>query len=335
MAAKFSSSKTFDDAQKYSKAPRPDELVDVLPSNPKEWQTLRYVGPLAAVGGHWLNLEKPNPKKKTKAFYKPCRAFNPETEERDSTVYCPYCEDESGWIRNDLIYWQNAIVRSLEEDAPAKRGKLTEKEKETGFKEKGSKAWTPARASRLTPGTVRELKKLSKLNRQTDKKTGEKKSWPLTHKRYGMDVEMMYDPDEAPAKKYSVQKGEKTRLNEEQREYLLWDVEHMVTTETKKEAKAEYERWKKMAAKAGLGSEDGDDEEEDEDEDRMKKSKKSKSSKKSKKSKSRDEDDEDADEEDEDDEADEDEDNEFKSDKKSKKKKKKSKRREDDEDDDD
>jgi hypothetical protein len=169
MKAKFNSSKTFDEAQKYTKAPRADELVDVLPGAPKEWQTLRFVGPLVAVGGHWLNTEPPHPTKKTKAFYKACLAFNPETEERDSTVECPYCKDESGWIRPDLVYWQNAIVRKLEEDAPEKRGRLTEKEEETGFKQKGSRAWTPVRATRITTGTVRELKKLGTLNRHTSK----------------------------------------------------------------------------------------------------------------------------------------------------------------------
>lgn len=354
--AQFSSSKGFEDAQKFTKDPKPQDIIDVLTYPDGDWLSARFVGPLVAYGGHWLGLEAPNPKKMTKSFYKPCLRFDPETEERDTTKYCPYCDDETGWIRNDTVYYQNAIIRALQEDKPKKVREHTKSERKTGFKEKGSKSWTPVRALRITPGFIRDIKNTAALNRHKAK-DGTKKSFGLTHPKYGCDVEIMYDSKAAAGKKYSIQKGDKSRLTEEEEEYLMQQVEGLIKAEKEKDAKSEYARWKKRVDKM-LEEEGGkkgkksksrdDDDEDDEDEDDEDDAPKGK---KGKKSKSREDDDEDEDEDSDDDEdededsddEDEDEDeNEFKSkkskkskSKKSKKKSKKSKSRDEDEDEDD
>lgn len=352
---KFRTSRSFEDTQNFSKEPRADDIVDVLKYPNDEWLTVRAVGPVVAVGGHWVSVEPPKKDKKTKAFWAPCLAFNPNTEERDSTKKCAWCDDTSGWVRTAIDYWQNFIVRQLEEDKPGKEKEHTKKEEKTGFKEKGSKSWTPCKAGRIAPGFMRDLKKAASLNRHTSKKTGQKKAFPLSHEKFGVDLEIMYAPEEAPAKKYSLHKGEKrTPLNDDQQAYLLQpieslskvlqitakaedageDVEKALAAELKKQEK-EYSDWSKRQLKKWKDEFGGSDEESDDDEDdddkpkgKGKKGKKSTSAKG--KSKDEDEDDDESSDDDDDD-------NEFDSDKKkskSKKSKKKSRDEDDDEDED-
>ena len=356
MKAKFRTERTFEDTQNFSKEPRAEDIVDVLKLPANDWLSTRAVGPVVAVGGHWVNVEPPKKDKKSKAFWVPCLAFDPKTEERDSTKSCPWCSDTSGWVRSALDYWQNFIVRSLEDDAPAKQKEHTKKERKTGFKEKSSKSWTPCKALRVAPGFMRDLKKAASLNRHKTK-DGQKKAFPLSHVKCGVDLEIMYAPDEAPAKKYSLHKGEKrTPLSDEQQEYLLQDIEKLskvialtakaeadvgadasdedkaeavdkaLKAELKKQSK-EYQDWlkrqqKKWKDEFGGSGEKSDDEDDDEDKPKGKGKKGKKSA--GKKSRDEDEDDESSD--------DDDDDNEFKSDKK---KSKKSKKRASDDDDDD
>lgn len=344
--AKFKTQRTFEDTQNFSKDPKAEDIVDVLKLPNDEWLSTRAVGPVVAVGGHWVNVEPPKKDGKTKAFWVPCLSFDPRTEERDSTKKCPWCDDTSGWVRGSLDYWQNMIVRSLEELKPGKMSEPTKKEAKTGFKEKGSKTWTPCRALRIPPGYMRDFKKQAALNRHTSKKTGEKKAFPLSHPKYGVDLELQYSPEESAAKKYALMKGEKrTPLSEEQDEYLLQNIELLskvlaiegtedAAAEFKKELakqQKEYEGWAKRQKKKWKGEfgGDGDSEEEEDGDDEDEKPKgKGKKGKKSTapKGKSRDEDEDD-------DSDDEDDDNEFDSDKKKSKKSKKS-RDEDEEDED-
>ena len=333
MKANFSSKKDVTQTKSNAeKAPRVDEIVDLLKLPSAEWVQLRFVGPVVAYGIHWIETVKKDGKTVAK-FTKPCLSFDSETEEHDSTKSCPWCKaagDSEEKISTSKEYYSNVIVRTLQEDEPSKKAKLSSKEQELGFKEKGSKAWTPVRAIRLTSSVVRELKKLSGLNRHVDKKTGEKKPFPLSHPKYGCDIEIMFDPNEkTPAKKYTIQKGDKSYVSEDEANYLMWNVETLMTPEEEDEALAEYKNWAKRnlskdddehdepKAKKSKGkkAKDEDDDEDDDldsdfddedDEPKAKKSKKSKvddedddeddepkakKSKKSKKSKVDDEDD--------------------------------------------
>lgn len=368
--AKFKTQKTFDDTKggAGNKAPRVDELTDLLKLPPNEWITLRFVGPTVSYGIHWIKTKKQDGKETS--FPAVCLSYDPETEETDSTRECPWCDAENELIRFGPEYYSNAIVRSLQEDEPSKKSKPTEEEAESGFKKKGSKTWTPVRAVRLTRTLVRELKKLGALNRVKDKKSGETKAYPLSHPKYGCDINIMYDPNEkTPAKKYMVQKGERTALTEDEQEYLMQPIEDLQKPDSLKEANKSFERWaekmdvgakkNKKKSKDEDEDDDSDDEDEDEDEAPKGKGKKAPAAKKGK-SKDEDEDDEDSDDsdddeddeddkpakkkagkkasksddedEDEDDEDDEDEDDEPKS--KKKPAGKKSKKDDDDEDDD-
>jgi hypothetical protein len=343
--AKFKSTKTFDDAKSGGdRAPRVSDLIETVNFPAGEWITLRFVGPAVSYGIHWIETMKKDGGKVS--FPTVCLAYDPETEETDSTHECPWCDSDSEKIRFSPDYYSNAIVRGLQEDEPSKKTKPTAKEEETGFKEKGSKTWTPARGVRLTRTLIRELKKLGALNRVKNKKTGETKAYPLSHPKFGCDVNVMYDPTEkTPSKKYMIQKGERTPLTDEEQEYLLWKIEEMQHPMSLKDANKEFERWaEKMDVKKKGKAKDDDDEDDDEDsddedEDDEPKSKKG-AKKPVKKGKAKDDDDEDDDEDsdDEDDDLDDDEDEKPKKgakkvDKKAKGKKS-SKDDDDDEDDD-
>jgi hypothetical protein len=335
--AKFKTEKTFDDTKggAGNKAPRVDELTDLLKLPPSEWITLRFVGPTVSYGIHWIKTKKQDGKETS--FPAVCLSYDPETEETDSTRECPWCDAESELIRFGPEYYSNAIVRSLQEDEPSKKQKHTEEEKESGFKKKGSKSWTPIRAVRLTRTLVRELKKLGALNRVKDKKSGETKAYPLSHPKYGCDINIMYDPNEkTPAKKYMVQKGERTALSDEEQEYLMQPIEDLQKPDSLKESNKSFERW---AEKMDVGSkkkskkkddeDDEDSDEDDEDEAPKGKGKKGPAAKKGKSKKDDDEDDEDTDSDDDDEDDDED-------DKPAKKKAgKKASKSDDDEDDED
>ena len=183
MRATFKSKTNFEDTKSYdAKEPRVEDLVDKLNFPNKEWVQLRFVGPVVSYGRHWVKTKKKDGGE-TK-FPVVCLAFDSETGEMDSEKSCPWCDGEHYFSKESFA---NAIVRSLQEDEPERKKKLTAGEEETGKKEKTSKSWTPVRVIRLTSSTVKELKKLVGLNRHLDKKSGEKKSFPLSHVKYGCD----------------------------------------------------------------------------------------------------------------------------------------------------
>lgn len=341
MKAVFKSNKTFSDVKDTNnRDPRPDEIVDMFKFPPNEWVQLRFVGPIFAYGKHWI--ESRSKEGKTIKFPKTCVSFDPQTEDHDSTKSCAYCEADDERIRFSKEYFTNAIIRSVQEDEPSKKGTPSKSEDKTGIKTKGSKTWTPARGVRLTSTLIRELKKIGALNRHKDKKTGEKKGFDLSNPKYGCDVSIMYDPDaKLAANAYSIQKGDHSPLTEEEQEYLLWDLSALMSPETPKEAKKEVERWsERMATIGGKKKKKGDDEDDDDDDDdedtpksKKGKGKPDKNAKGKKHSKDDDEDEED--DLDEDDDLDDEDEDTPKSKKSKAKPSKKSKKSDDDDDEDD
>lgn len=347
MRATFKHNKSVEDTRSNNgKDPRAEDLVDILKIG-KAWVRLRPVGPIAVKGVHWVPADlakaeeaaaNPKGKERPKNFPQICLAFNPETEEVDSTAECPWCKSGHDLIRLNSSYYQNFIVRELQEDEPKKKGQETKKETKTGFKEKGSTAWTPVRVLPMSNNLVNEIKAISALNRHKDKKTGEKKAFPLTHAKYGRDIMVMYDADEkVAAKRWKVQLEDKSSLSEDEQNYLLWDIESLDAPKSLKDAKEEYKRWAKRQKASTRDDDDSDDDdsddsddEDDEDEPKAKKKGKGKADKKAKGKKPKDDDDED-DLDDDDDLGDDDDDEDDAPKKKSKGKKSKD---DDDEDDD-
>ena len=346
MKQKFKSQKSFDDVKGSSdKEPRVEDLVDLYKFPAKQWVQVRFVGPLVSYGRHWIETKKLDGSK-TK-FPKTCLSYDPETEEHDSTKACPWCDAEDARISFGPEFYQNAIIREIEEDGPSKKAaKQSKSEGKTGIKDRGSKAWTPVRVVRLTGSMIREIKKLGGLNRHKNKKTGEKKAFSVSHVKYGCDISIQYDPDEkVTSKKYSFQKGDASALSEEQQEYLMYQIEDMMHPDKKKDAQEDMKRWlEKMGKKKSKGKDsddddsdddedDSDDDDDDDDEDEKPKGKSKSKGKDKKKAKSKDDDDEDDDDLPEEDDDDEDEDEDEKP--KGKSKKSKSKKSDDEDEDDD
>ena len=94
------------------------------------------MGPICPYGRYWIE-SKGREGKPTK-YPKTALAFNQDTEELDSTVKDPYRDLANKYpkkIRFTREYYANVIVRELQEDEPAKKGKPNEKEEESGFKQ--------------------------------------------------------------------------------------------------------------------------------------------------------------------------------------------------------
>ena len=331
MQPKFKRNKSFGDTKdRREREPMVSDIVDLLELPSKKWVQVRFVGPICPYGRFWIE-SKGREGKPTK-YPKTALSFDQDTEELDSSKKDPYRDLSEKFpkkVRFTREYYANVIVRELQEDEPAKRGKPNDAEEESGFKQKGSKLWTPVRVVRLTSTLIDHLKKIKALNRHKNKKTGQKEAYEISDPRYGVDVQIMYDKD-APtaAQAYSVQKDEKSPLTEDERSYALWDIESLLKPESLSVAKEEVERWKRankdLLEDDSDGDDDGDDGDDDDDDDEPKSKKAGKKAKagKAKKSKKSDDDDDD-----EDDDLD-DEDDEPKS-----KKAKKSKKSDDDDDD--
>ena len=267
------------------RAPRIDEIVEIFKPKPNKFYTLRLVGPTFSYGAHWFEVNKKDGGQAK--FTKECLAWNDEIEAMDSDRPCPYCDiDPKG--RPSVHYYQNVIVRDLQEKAPSDTS-VTKAERKSGFKDKDSDSWTPVRVLRIPPSSAANLREMAELNKHGKK--GSKEPVAIEDEDNGCDVIYKYKPEETGGAKHQFQKGDHSPLTDEEREYLLWNTENMVTPDELKTAKDEAKRIKPRL------TEQPEEEEEAEDEDYPSKDKK-KGGKKGSKAKEPNFDDDDEDEED-------------------------------------
>lgn len=316
------------------KAARPDDLVNIAKFKSGKWVTIRLLPGVMTQAVYWVETKKKDGNKAR--FPVPVPGFDSRAGSQDSEVYDPwgeaaeklnvYAEDREKSkvvIQFSKSFWMNAIIRTEQENEPAKNPKHTKQERETGFKDKDSDSWTPVQVVRLPKSFLDRVNGLKTMNVKRNKKTGSTESYSVSHAKYGCDIMVKYNPEASPASQWEVQKGDRTPLTEEEQAYLIWDLDLLANpVVTEEESRKEFKSWC-TRNKIKL---DGDEDEDD-------------APKKSKKSKKVEEDDDEFDDpkpkkgkkskKDEDDEDDDDFD-----DPKPKKKSKKS-RDEDDEDDDD
>ena len=240
------------------KKPRIDDLVDLLQYPSGEWTDIRFIGDVHNYAFHWIEITTKR-KKKTQ-FPKICLAWDRETESMDSTIDCPYCALSNQ--RFGLSYYSNAIVREDQDAEPKKKPKPTRTEVKTGFKEKDSSTWTPVKVVRLTTSLARKILSRQKLNR-IKTKSGVK-VMPISHPKYGCDMSIRFDPDATGTEMYDAQKGDRSPLQEDELEYLIWDISNLLEPEPLKEAKEEVRRLKKNNPGMKDTSEDEDYEDDDE-----------------------------------------------------------------------
>jgi hypothetical protein len=313
MKAKFKSNHSFEDRKPNvgrQDAPKLTDMVEMLewPKKGKSVQ-VRLVGPVVSRGLYKVNVRKKDGSETQ--ITKVSLNYNPETDELDSTKKCPYSKLPKEMARFSKVYFVNAIVRPLQEDAPSKPKKPTKSEAESGFKEIDSDTWTPVRVIRIPSSLALRIKQLGEKNIVKDK-NGNKKAFPATHEKYGFDLDLTFDKMLPPANMYSADRAESPNgdryspLSEEEQNYLLWNIEEVYLPEdfatAKKEAEGLEERWFGKSNKRNDEDDEDDDSEDDieDDENEPKSKKSSKASTKSKKSDDLDDDD-DEDDEDEDD----------------------------------
>ena len=293
------------------RAPNPSDLVEML-EWPKKGGSVqgRLVGPIAGRGVHKIKVAKRDGSETE--ISKACLAYDPSTDSSDPEVKCPYCSMDRSVQRFSKVYFSNFIDRRIEEDKPAKI-KTTAKEAKTGIKDIDSSSWTPVRVIRAPSTLALRFKQLGEKN-IVKSKTGEKKSFPVNHPKYGFDVDVSFDKSLPAASMYSADRNTDERYTPvTEGEYLLWDLDQLYVPEDLKTAKAEAkslsERWAKHTGEETDEDEDPpkkkrrttDDDDIDLDDDTSKSKKKSKA-----KSKPSDEDDDDIDLDDDGDEDDED-----------------------------
>lgn len=293
---------------------RLEELIEIykFTDHPDEWVTLRFLDrDILPVKRHWVKIITGKTKKLVK-IPRFCVSFNPDDESTPlEGIECPYCQlssegGDDAPMRNEFFYLMNAIVRDIQEDEPARKGKPTKNEQKTGYKEIKSKSWTPVRVVRLTNTVVARMQEIGENNIVTNKKKKTKKAFDVSHSKFGCDVNVKYKPKAAGTDKYSADKVEgRTALSEEESEYLVWNLEpEMLDAAGRMSPEQALEDFKRMDV---VGDEaiddDGEEDDDEDDEDDIplgRKSKSKKKSKKSKKSSSFDDEDEDEDDDDED-----------------------------------
>lgn len=283
------------------KLPRMEDLVDVLTLKEKAWTQVRILpGGVLSLGVHWVKTT--NKDGKEISFKKLCLGWDSE-QERSDVDKCPYCAAPGveGPVQE---YWVQVIDRYEQEQEPARKPKPTEKELRTQHKDKDSRTWTPVKCLRMPPSLVRKIMQLEEINIVKGVRR------EVTDEQYGFDLQIYYDPQAAGGDKYNVQKGDRTPLTDDEKDYLTWELnEKTLTPESYESAVAEVERLQSREEKSSRKSrrnENPDDDysldDDEDDDDYRPKAKGSKAQHKSRRSQPRDEDDYDADDADDDEE---------------------------------
>lgn len=237
---------------------KPDEIVDMLKLGP-DYKPVRMIGGVVPYAKHWIEIK--NREGGTVNIPKTPLNFNSETDTFDSTIENPY-DDIPNTVKTSKHYYVNVIAREEQENEPKRQPPHTQREKKTGLKEKDSKSWTPVRVLRVPTTVAKELQNLAKAN--VRKLKSGPKSFDLTHEKFGRDILILYDEAAAGSAKYSVSLGERSPLTEEEKEYLVWDLDNLMEPEDLETAKKEADALAgKISDEEMTDGEDEDDEDVD------------------------------------------------------------------------
>lgn len=201
------------------------------PKDNVEFNHVRLVGPINSAAQHWVKVIKQDGKE-TK-FPMDCAGYNPDTE-LTNIEKCPACRAN---ISQNKFYFQNAIIRTLQEDKPARAKGIEDYPNEATkeYREIGDKHWSPVRVVRIPSSCAVQLRDIVKLNKH--KIDGKIENMDISNVEYGCDLFIKYDKDESPSSMYNVQKGDTTPLTEEEKEYKLFNITDIVKFDIKKSEK--------------------------------------------------------------------------------------------------
>lgn len=216
-----------------------------------EWHTGRLIGPVFIHKLHWITIKpKPDFKGKYPTIPKICLAAHGTLKGERTCPYCDAFNPPSGSV------FQNFLERDRQDEFPPKKLKpATKYEKnlrtingyEGYFKErKGEGMQTPLALLNSNSSLGNLIGDTVALNKvKTDKGT---RTFPPDHPKYGYDLMLKYDESKSASARWSVQKGERTRLTDEEQDYLLWKVDDPVA-EPYETAVKECEQLVKKACK--------------------------------------------------------------------------------------
>jgi len=199
-------------------------------SKEEEFNHIRLLGPINSVCQHRVEVTKKDGSKT--AFPMTCSGYNPETEEINEAK-CPACK---AGLPISKVYFQNAIIRQLQEEKPAKAKTIEDypDEKNKPYRQVGDKHWSPIRVVRIVSTVAGQLRNISKLNKhKIDAKIVQ---MDVSDPNYGCDVYIKFEKEAAPANKYDSQKGDATPLTAEEQGYKLFNLD-VVKTDPKRQEK--------------------------------------------------------------------------------------------------
>ena len=242
---------------------KPEEIWDIFKfTDHSGYVSVRFLPTdILPVKTHWIKILAGKDKKEIK-IPKICISFDPDNEAvaLDGTD-CPYCNlshGQDGACQTSTAYYANVIVRDLQEDMPRKLPPHTKSEKETGYKDIKSRSWTPVRVVRLPAGLAGKIQEMRERNK--DKKGN---MYPVSHEEYGIDIAIKFDDSKSGTDKYQIDKEERSPLDDEELEYLTYDLSveciDMLGRENQEQADAEFKRLDIV------GEDEIDEEDEDED----------------------------------------------------------------------
>ena len=242
---------------------KPEEIWDLFKfTDHSGYVSVRFLPTdILPVKTHWIKILAGKDKKEIK-IPKICISFDPDNEAvaLDDTD-CPYCklsQGQDGSCQTSTAYYANVIVRDLQEDMPRKLPPHTKGEKETGYKDIKSRSWTPVRVVRLPAGLAGKIQEMRERNK--DKKGN---MYPVSHEEYGIDIAIKFDDSKSGTDKYQIDKEDRTPLDDEELEYLTYDLSveciDMLGRENQEQADTEFKRLDIV------GEDEIDEEDEDED----------------------------------------------------------------------
>ena len=192
-----------------------DSTIEKFDFTVGEWSALRLLGEVFKVRFHWVPTLKKQGGSET-SYPILCRK-NLDTDEE--SFDCPCC---NAGMTTQTVFLTNAIVRDLQENKPeGKKSKQPDKE----YREAGDKFWSPIRVVKIPAGTAQKVKNLSKLNKIS--KNGKITTYQVDHPKYGRDINILFDPSQSGSGMYDVQKDDHTPLTDEERAYLLFNLERV------------------------------------------------------------------------------------------------------------
>ena len=253
----------------FDNVPYVKEVVDMVELT-DDFKELRILPNSAVTAGvHYLPLfnkegepvmSKFNKKEQaTKPVF--CLAWDFENACPDPEKSCPYCEARLDLREETYV---EVIDRDIQEQEPSKH-KPSKEETKTGVKRKdNSGSWTPIRVWRLNNTLIGRIQKLESLNKH--KIDGERQAVGVDDEEYGCDLHVSYTDNSKvpPTDRYQVQKGDHSPIEEDENEYLIWDVASAIAekcTNTEDQAQRDVDRYLKFAK--GVEADDESDDDED------------------------------------------------------------------------